>query len=121
MKKYILCFLFIFISLSLCAKDNKISIYYNNTLYQTMTLEEFKAVYQGAQEYFNIIQAEQTGNISLYYDDSNITIKWLKEDKIIKEIQLSQNNTFLSKMTNKYKNISMWGFPISLVLLILLL
>jgi len=134
MKKFILITIIILFTSIVYASD--IQIYQNGKLIGTMSKQHFEELVRGAENYKDIIEAQNSNRIKIIANKiemidvhnrykCNFRISWKNKDQeeinyVVSDLLLDiDNEQGMSKFRIVYRDISEVGFPLSLGIIIL--
>lgn len=143
MKKFLLILLFSCITLNAFGiqKGKEIDIYYKDKYIDSMSLKDFENQIKMAENYYQQILAEKNKKIKIileknpweiinndiFVTDANI-IWYNEKDEIIKDIKISisirkdnETNELIILIDKIYTQTAKYGFPVLLVILILVI
>jgi len=136
---FIVAVFMLFNTMKAFSSENNVDVYYQNEHQFSMTYDEFSEILKTANFYSNILDAEEHGRVFIELKDdpwilhenemfeTELDIIWLdSKDEPLKTITLETKIDYAEFKTSKgfwknlYCRISQIGFPIALILIILI-
>ena len=139
MKKTLKCLLLLLLLATnlVAATGKKIDVYYQGSLVDSYSLEEFTALVENSEILLSLTEAEKAGEVYILLSDPDyalvddtytgyITIVWKNKDVVLKEIKMnvvltlsSKDPSTWQKIQNAYTKTASYSLPVVIVLLLI--